>query len=220
MAGLIFVGSGMAHGQDQILEDRDPEGLPSFGQTEDRENDAIDRSGIADPQLPLAEEENQNLGGEREASPGETEDQFDIKAAPPIDLDTEREACREDVDAYMDDLAITFASGSARMAPGSERVLVELSDILGACPNVPLFVEGHTDADGSDALNLTLSLARAEAVVEDLIELGIAPGRLYAVGYGSGLPIASNDTAAGKALNRRIVFNFEDIAEPLEGEGS
>ena len=72
-------------------------------------------------------------------------------------------------------------------------------------------MEGHTDADGSEELNLALSLARAEAVVDRLVELGVSGQRLYAVGYGETLPIASNETNDGKRRNRRIVFM---IVEP------
>jgi outer membrane protein OmpA-like peptidoglycan-associated protein len=66
-------------------------------------------------------------------------------------------------------------------------------------------VEGHTDADGDEQLNLALSVARAEAVVNALIERGVAPARLYALGYGESSPIGDNTTAEGKELNRRIV---------------
>ena len=71
-------------------------------------------------------------------------------------------------------------------------------------------VEGHTDADGEDEANLALSVSRAEAVVDALILRGIGPERLYAIGYGESLPIASNETRAGKQANRRIVFTLAD----------
>ena len=60
------------------------------------------------------------------------------------------------------------------------------------------------------AANLALSVSRAEAVVDALILRGINPGRLYAIGYGESLPIASNDTRAGKQANRRIAFTLSD----------
>jgi outer membrane protein OmpA-like peptidoglycan-associated protein len=71
-------------------------------------------------------------------------------------------------------------------------------------------VEGHTDSDGDDQANLALSVSRAEAVVDALIERGVSPDRLYAVGYGESLPIASNETKAGKQANRRIAFTLSD----------
>lgn len=120
--------------------------------------------------------------------------------------------CREQVESYMTDRAILFGSGSARLTGDSEADLAGLAEIFAICPSAPVYVEGHTDADGGAEDNLILSLSRAEAVVDALVDLGIDPGRLYAVGYGASLPIASNETAAGKAQNRRIVFSFEDLA--------
>ena len=75
------------------------------------------------------------------------------------------------------------------------------------CPNAAIDVEGHTDSDGDDQRNLALSVARAEAVVNALIERGVAPERLYAIGYGEAQPVADNATAAGKRQNRRIVVS-------------
>src|SRR5690606_2165425 len=109
--------------------------------------------------------------------------------------------------------AVLFQSGSARLAEESLPALDELAGYLGACPETTIYVEGHTDADGDDELNLALSVARAEAVVEALIERGVSYRRLYAVGYGESLPIADNDTAAGKRANRRIGFSIVDRAE-------
>ena len=144
-------------------------------------------------------------------------------AAEPVDApatDTARatdgpsalDLCRERAAAYMADRSILFGSGSARLAAASEADLAGLVEILAVCPAAPVYVEGHTDADGGAEANLILSLSRAETVVDALIALGIDPQRLYAVGYGASLPVASNQTAAGKAQNRRIVFSFEDAA--------
>ncbi|WP_332714908.1 OmpA family protein [Pelagibacterium mangrovi] len=122
------------------------------------------------------------------------------------------QVCREQLETFMTDRSILFASGSARIAAESEGDLGEVAEILTDCPATPVYIEGHTDADGRAETNLILSLSRAEAVVFELTQLGIDPERLYAVGYGASLPIASNDTAVGKAQNRRIVFSFEDAA--------
>jgi outer membrane protein OmpA-like peptidoglycan-associated protein len=69
-------------------------------------------------------------------------------------------------------------------------------------------VEGHTDADGAEDLNLALSVARAEAVVEALIARNVNLERLYAEGFGESQPIADNETRDGKAANRRIAFSI------------
>lgn len=123
------------------------------------------------------------------------------------------DVCRAAVEDYMDGKAILFASGSARLTPDSEALLPDLAKLFEICPESAIYIEGHTDSDGGDAANLVLSVARAEAVADGLIALGLAPDRLYAVGYGASLPIASNATNEGKRQNRRIVFSFEDAAE-------
>ncbi|WP_157970111.1 OmpA family protein [Pelagibacterium sediminicola] len=123
--------------------------------------------------------------------------------------------CRDEVAAYMNGKAILFPSGGTAPTPASLDLLPGLTERLAICPDAPVYVEGHTDADGTAEANLALSIHRAEAVVDALIGLGVDPARLYAVGYGASLPVASNTTADGKRQNRRIVFAFEDIAQPL-----
>ncbi|MFK4812378.1 OmpA family protein [Devosia sp. ZW T5_3] len=101
--------------------------------------------------------------------------------------------------------AILYQSGAAIITAESEPALDELAADLSACPDAVVHIEGHTDADGDEASNLALSVARAEAVIAALITRGVNPDRLYAVGYGESSPIADNETPAGKRLNRRIV---------------
>lgn len=122
----------------------------------------------------------------------------------PLDL------CRQKLDAFASRNAILFQSGSARITGESAPALDELAGYLAICPDAAVQVEGHTDADGADDLNLVLSVARAEAVVNALIARGVRSERLYAVGYGEGLPIADNETRAGKQANRRIAFTVLD----------
>ncbi|MCG8312045.1 MAG: OmpA family protein [Pseudomonadales bacterium] len=65
-------------------------------------------------------------------------------------------------------------------------------------------VSGHTDSQGSDSYNQTLSERRAESVLQYFVSKGVARGRLSAYGYGERYPVASNDTADGRAANRRV----------------
>ena len=73
-------------------------------------------------------------------------------------------------------------------------------------PQLKFVVEGHTDSDGDAAMNLKLSEARAKAVMEELIRLGIDASRLQSKGHCEGNPLASNNTPEGKAQHRRVEF--------------
>jgi outer membrane protein OmpA-like peptidoglycan-associated protein len=109
----------------------------------------------------------------------------------------------------------TFASGSAKLTPELEQILPIGAGILSRNPTLAMTVEGHTDSRGSDATNLALSIARAEAAANWLIAAGIPPERVFAVGLGESRPIADNTTAAGRAKNRRVEF----ILGPPEAQG-
>ena len=76
------------------------------------------------------------------------------------------------------------------------------------CAEARLEISGHTDNQGDPDDNRELSEARALAVVEWLVDAGIAPERLTAAGFGDTRPIAPNETADGRAQNRRIEFRL------------
>lgn len=100
---------------------------------------------------------------------------------------------------------ITFDTGKADLKPASEPTLAEIAKLLKSQPALKLHVVGHTDNVAGIELNLKLSQARAEAVVQALVaKHGIAAGRLRAQGVGPVAPVASNDTEAGRAKNRRV----------------
>jgi len=99
---------------------------------------------------------------------------------------------------------VNFASGKAKFAPGSEAKLDELYESLKAYPDLRIEIQGYTDSWGKASANKALSEKRAKAVMNYLIDKGIASYRLKAVGYGEVNPIASNQTTAGRAKNRRI----------------
>jgi len=100
---------------------------------------------------------------------------------------------------------IHFDVASARIQPSSEQTIREIAAVLSSHPGWHMRIEGHTDSDGGVADNKALSERRAQAVVTRLTTVyRIGRTRLVAAGYGSTRPVASNTTAAGKALNRRV----------------
>lgn len=131
-------------------------------------------------------------------------------AAAPAKARVDISTCAGPIADFSGRNAILFKSGGALIAPESDAALDELISDLKLCPDAVIHIEGHTDADGEAQQNLGLSVARAEAVVNALIDKGIDPLRLYAVGYGESSPIADNATAAGKRQNRRIVVTVTD----------
>ena len=99
---------------------------------------------------------------------------------------------------------ITFDTASATLRPEAFGAVQEVAAMLRAHPGLRVRVEGHTDAQGDAGANLALSRRRAEAVRAMLVGLGVVADRVEAEGYGHGRPIASNDTAEGRAQNRRV----------------
>ena len=98
---------------------------------------------------------------------------------------------------------ILFDSGKSSFKPQTIPVLESMTAILKEYPNSRFSIEGHTDSDGSNELNQTLSENRAAAVRTFLVEKGIDTSRLVSVGFGETSPIDTNKTKAGKANNRR-----------------
>lgn len=99
---------------------------------------------------------------------------------------------------------IHFDHDSDVPKPSATSALEQLAEALESAPDLNVVIEGHTDADGEDGYNLDLSDRRARSVVAWLAERGIDAGRLTPQGLGEAEPVASNDTADGKALNRRV----------------
>jgi len=98
---------------------------------------------------------------------------------------------------------IYFDYDKATLRPESIEELERVVKFLQENPTLRVEISGHTDSDGSDAYNLRLSQARAQAVVDYLVSRGIEGGRLIARGYGESRPVAPNDTPENKQKNRR-----------------
>lgn len=103
---------------------------------------------------------------------------------------------------------IFFDTGSANLRPESYAELGVLYKLLADNPRLKIEVSGHTDNVGSASLNQRLSQDRARSVVNFLTERGIAADRLTYKGYGFSRPVATNDTAEGRQLNRRTEFEI------------
>jgi len=116
-------------------------------------------------------------------------------------------AAHEPVQIY----GIYFAFARADIRPQSERVLKEIATVLQTHPDWKLRVDGHTDNVGEDAANLELSKRRGAAVKAALVtRFHIDAARLSTGGYGSSSPRETNDTAKGRALNRRVELRREE----------
>ena len=105
--------------------------------------------------------------------------------------------------------SLLFASGSWNIDANGKQAISDLAEALSENPDVDILIEGHTDADaynGSGVIkdNWDLSVMRATAIVRILTDNGVDPTRLTAAGRSKYVPVASNETAAGKAANRRI----------------
>lgn len=100
---------------------------------------------------------------------------------------------------------LEFASGKAELPPEAVPLLEKISEVVRALPGSRVVVEGHTDAQGKPEANQQLSEERAAAVRDWLQQhSGLDPARISSVGWGAGRPVATNDSEAGRALNRRI----------------
>jgi len=99
---------------------------------------------------------------------------------------------------------VLFDTGSANLKPGTREKLAKVAGILLSRPGLKLQIEGHTDSVGSGEYNQRLSENRANSVRMYLVEQGIASNNTTTAGFGETMPIASNETAAGRQQNRRV----------------
>jgi len=121
---------------------------------------------------------------------------------------------------------VVFETGSDVLKPESDEILMLVHDFLGQRKDVTkLRIEGHTDSDGDDKANQTLSEKRAMAVARFLVGKGDDCKRMLPVGFGETKPIADNATAEGKAQNRRTAFFIAELngkavdSQPLDAGG-
>ena len=109
----------------------------------------------------------------------------------------------------LEELSVKFGSDSFEIDATFEEQLAEAFRIIEANSTAKIIIEGHADSTGNDQINLPLSELRASQVLDYLIQAGISPDRLSIVGYGSSQPLGDNNTADGRAQNRRVDFAVE-----------
>lgn len=122
-----------------------------------------------------------------------------------VQVDAEAIGKGIDANGHMAIYGILFDTGSANIKPGSAPVMAEIAKLLEGRPSLNILVVGHTDNQGTFELNMGLSSQRANAVVRYLVgNHNIDSGRMRSEGVGYLAPVASNDSPAGRAKNRRV----------------
>ena len=118
--------------------------------------------------------------------------------------------CETEIAALISDKQILFAPSSALIEAQSEKTISEIALILNRCRHAIFEIGGHTDSQGREEMNKSLSQNRAGAVLDALLARNMLLGSVTAVGYGESQPIAENDTEEGRLENRRIEFKLLD----------
>ncbi len=197
---------------------------------------AEDKDGFEDADgCPDADNDKDGVADSVDGCPGNSEDKDNFEDAdgcPDPDNDKDRiadaaDACPDqaetpngyrDADGCPDEVpaevarfsgviaGVKFETGKAVLLPSSSKVLDDAAAVLVKFGDLRLEVQGHTDDVGDDAKNLALSLSRAQSVVAYLVGKGVPADRLIAKGYGETEPKVPNDSAANRAINRRVEF--------------
>ena len=127
----------------------------------------------------------------------------EIKTALP---GAEVERVNEGIKVTMKENMVNFAFNSSELSSAAKTNLDKLAKVLVNNPDTNINIYGHTDSKGTDAYNMTLSEKRANSVVNYLASHGVKRNRMFAKGMGESDPVATNETEAGRAENRRVEF--------------
>jgi OOP family OmpA-OmpF porin len=143
---------------------------------------------------------------------GEAEE-FDIKVTyieklDPIAALPTPDECEAEIAAIVAISKITFEPGSATINASALGTMDDIAEILRQCGDLKLEVQGHTDSQGREEMNLNLSQARAQSVLNELRARRVLTSTYTAKGYGEINPIADNKEEAGREANRRIEFRL------------
>jgi outer membrane protein OmpA-like peptidoglycan-associated protein len=110
---------------------------------------------------------------------------------------------------------LLFDTGAANLRPAGQRSMAQLADFMRRNPERHASIEGYTDSTGSTAANQALSDRRAQAVRSALMQRGVPGNQLSIQGFGEERPVAGNDTASGRQMNRRVEVVFASPAADL-----
>lgn len=109
---------------------------------------------------------------------------------------------------------ITFEPSSARIRAEALDIIDQMAEVLQNCQHVSLIIAGHTDSQGREEMNQTLSQLRAMAVLDAITDAGFVAENITIFGFGETQPIADNSTEEGREENRRIEFRLLEAQEP------
>lgn len=132
---------------------------------------------------------------------------YDRRLDPILGLPSGME-CVDALNAIMRESEIGFEPSKSIIAGDPKPVVDRLADTMQDCDDYRIEVGGHTDSQGSDAVNAELSRGRAQAVLEAMAKDGIDTSNMTVKGYGASMPVGDNDTDAGREANRRIEFTL------------
>jgi len=188
--------------------------VDQYGVGKDSDNDGVYDGLDRQPNTPrgaIVDRYGVALDGDNDGVPNGIDLEPDTQSGIPVDKFGR--GIKQEEKKFIDEGIITvhkinFASGSSKITSDSYTVLRQVADIFIKYPTLRIQVEGHTDSSGGRNLNLRLSKARAQAVLEFMLEYSadLNRGRFSVVGYGPDKPIASNTTAQGRNTNRRVEF--------------
>jgi len=132
----------------------------------------------------------------------------------------EVERVGEGIKVTMKENMVNFGFDSSDLTSAAKANLDKLAQVLKNNMDTNINIYGHTDSKGTDAYNLSLSERRAAAVKNYLVSQGVSAGRMFTMGVGENEPVASNDTDAGRAENRRVEFAITANEEMINDANS
>ncbi len=131
-----------------------------------------------------------------------------VEALDPVAATPTADECEIEIAGILKTSKISFEPGSATIDSSALGTMDDIAEILKQCGGIKLEIQGHTDSQGREIMNLELSQARAQSVLNELRARRVLTSTFSAKGYGETQPIADNDTEEGREANRRIEFRL------------